>query len=276
MHTLFRFLQRHHTFFLFLMLEGIAIFLLLRDNYVQRVAFAKITGALSGNIHERMSVWRSYFRLYEINDQLSNENTGLRNHDSMSFFTPDTSSAMIADTISRRKYLYMAAKVINGTVNKQYNYLTLDRGDEQQVSEDMAVIGPDGIVGVIYGVSDNFAIVLPVINRNFRISTKFKKNNYYGSLSWNGHSYRHAELNEIPLHVPVEMGDTLIVSGYSSSFPTGIPVGTVSRFEKKDGNFYTIEVLLFTDFRKLYHVSVVKDLMQQEQDSLEFLIPNYP
>jgi rod shape-determining protein MreC len=217
-----------------------------------------------------------YFHLSEINSQLWAENISLRNQLPASFYVPDTSSTMVFDTLSHRRYAYLDAKVVNSTVNKQYNYLTLDKGSAQQVAKNMAVMGADGIVGVVYGVSENFATILPVINRNFRISTKFKKNNYYGSLTWNGSSYRHADLNEIPLHVPVAIGDTLVVTGYSSSFPAGVPVGTVSKFDKKDGSFYSIDVLLFTDFRNLYHVSVVKDLMQNEQDSLELLIPNQP
>ncbi|MDR2848358.1 MAG: rod shape-determining protein MreC, partial [Bacteroidales bacterium] len=76
-------------------------------------------------------------------------------------------------------------------------------------------------------------------------------------------------LNEIPLHVSVEIGDTLVISGYSSSFPEGAPVGTVSNFSKKDGNFYDIDVLLFSDFRKLFHVSVIENYMKLEQKELE-------
>ena len=133
----------------------------------------------------------------------------------------------------------------------------------------MAVAGPEGIVGIVYGASDHFATVIPVINRNFRVSARFKKNGFYGSLSWDGHSYRHAILNEIPLHAPVERGDSLVVTGYSSSFPAGIPVGVVDRIEQKDGSFYTIGVQLCTDFRKLHYVTVIKDLMKAEREKLE-------
>jgi rod shape-determining protein MreC len=110
---------------------------------------------------------------------------------------------------------------------------------------------------------------MPVINRNFRLSVKFKKNDYFGSLSWNGRSYRYATLNEIGLHVPVVKGDTIVVSGYSGSFPEGIPVGVVDKIQQKDGSFYTIDVLLATDFRKLHFVTVVEDLMKTEKLNLE-------
>ncbi len=269
MRTLIRFFQTHHMLFLFLVLEGIGIFLLIQNNYIQRISFVKATNVISGNIYEQINNWHDYLYLKEINRQLVNENAQLRGMLPESYHVVNTKSTIRKDSIYIRRYVYFPAKVINNTVNKQYNYITLDSGKEQNIAVDMAVIGPDGIVGIVYGVSEHFTTVLPVINRNFRVSTKFKKNNFFGSLTWDGRSYRHAILNEIPLHVPVAIGDSLVVSGYSDSFPEGIPVGTVEKVSQKDGSFYTIEVLLATDFRKLHYVTIIEDLMQAEQQTLE-------
>ncbi|MDR3094166.1 MAG: rod shape-determining protein MreC [Bacteroidales bacterium] len=272
MRTLIRFFQRHYLFFIFLVLEGAAFALLVQNHFVQRVAYGNFSGNISNVVNEQISDWNNYLHLRQINEQLIRENTELRNRLPESMYAADAEHSFSVDTVNQVKYQYLSAAVINISVNKQYNYITLNKGAEQNVAKNMAVMGPDGIVGVVVGVSDHFATVLPVINRHFRVSTKFKKNHYYGSLQWDGKSYRHAELNEIPLHVPVETGDTLVISGYSSNFPEGAPVGTVSHFSKKDGNFYDIEVLLFSDFRKLFHVSIVKNYMKLEQDELEQLI----
>ena len=255
--------------FVFLVLEGLAGFLLLQNNYIQRIAFVKATNVISGSIYEKISDWRDYLHLREQNLQLLDENAKLRSMLPEAFYTADTSRIFYTDTNRLRQYAYLPAKVVYNTVNKQYNYLTLDRGRNAGVEENMAVIGLDGIVGIVYGVSDHYAKVLSVINRDFKVSVKLKKNNYQGSLSWDGRSERHATLNEILLHVPVSVGDTLVVSGFSGSFPEGITVGTVSRIEQKDGSFYTIEVLLATDFRKLHYVTVVEDLMKTEKQNLE-------
>ena len=269
MRSLIRFFQKHHMLFVFLLLEGSAGFLLFQNNYIQRIAFVKATNVVSGSIYERISNWRDYLHLREQNRQLQDENMKLRNMLSDAFYPADTSRIFYADTNKIRQYAYLPAKVVNNTVNKQFNFITLDRGRNTGVDENMAVIGADGIVGIVCGVSDHFAKVLPVINRDFRVSVKLKKNNYYGSLSWDGRSYRHATLSEISLHVPVAVGDTLVVSGFSGSFPEGITVGVVNRVEQKDGSFYTIEVLLATDFRKLHYVTVVEDLMKTEKQNLE-------
>ena len=255
--------------FLFLILEGIAFFLLFRNNYIQRITFAKATNVVSGNIYVQINNWRDYLHLREQNQQLQNENTELRNMLQGTFYIADTARTVHYDSIKQRRYSLIPAKVINKEVNKQYNFLTIDRGKNVGIVEDMAVLSSDGIVGIVYGVSERFATVMPVINRNFRVSVKFKKNDYFGSLSWDGRSYRHATLNEISLHVPVSVGDTLVVSGYSGNFQEGIPVGTVEKVEAKDGSFFSIDVLLATDFRKLHYVTIVDDLMKEEQQELE-------
>jgi rod shape-determining protein MreC len=246
-----------------------ACFMLFQNNYIQRIAFVKATNVVSGSIYERISVWRDYLHLREQNQQLLDENAQLRNMLSQMFYTTDSSKIFFIDSTKLRRYASLPAKVVDNSINKQFNIVTLDCGKNKGIDEDMAVVGPDGIVGIVYGVSEHFATVLPVINRNFRVSAKFKKNNYYGSLSWDGRSYRHATLSEISLHVPVFLGDTIVVSGFSDSFPEGVPVGVVEKMEQKDGSFYTITVLLATDFRKLHYVTVVEDLMKKEQQTLE-------
>jgi len=255
--------------FIFLVLEGIAGFMLLQNNYIQRIAFVKATNTVSGNIYEQISKWSDYLHLREQNRQLQEENAKLRSMLPGAFYMTDSLPIIHSDSDKYRQYAYLPAKVVNNMVNKQFNYLTLDCGRKQGVDTGMAVIGPDGIVGIVYGVSEHFATVMPVINRNFRVSVKLKKNNHFGSLSWDGRSYRRATLNEIGLHVPVAKGDTLVVSGYSDSFPEGISVGVVEKVEQKDGSFYTIEVLLATDFRKLYFVTIVEDLMKTEKQEVE-------
>jgi len=220
-------------------------------------------------MYRQISNWRDYLQLREQNRQLQDENIQLRNMLQESFYVLDTTRVFHADSITFQRYVHFPAKVINKSVNRQFNFLTIDRGRRGGIYEGMAVIGPDGIAGVVYGVSEHFATIMPVINRHFRVSVRFKKNNHFGSLSWDGRSYRHATLNEISLHVPVSVGDTLVVAGFSESFPEGIPVGVVSGVEPRDGSFFNIDVLLATDFRKLHFVTVVEDLMMQEQQTLE-------
>ena len=255
--------------FLFLLLQGIAWVILLNNNYIQRIAFADISNIVSGNIFMQINKWTDYLSLREQNQQLQDENIYLRNMLKEAFYITDSSRVFYTDSSAQRRYAYVPAKVINKSVNRQFNFLTIDKGKNVGIEEGMAVTGAEGIVGVVFGVSERFATVMPVINRNFKVSVMLKKNNHLGSLVWEGRSDRYATLNEISLHVPVSIGDTIVVSGYSGRFPEKIPVGTVHKIEQKDGSFYTIEVLLAIDFRTLYFVTVVEDYMIIEQELLE-------
>jgi rod shape-determining protein MreC len=174
------------------------------------------------------------------------------------------------DTIYHQQYEYMPVKVINNSINRQNNYLTISKGSIQGLQPEMAVISSYGIVGVIKKTSGNFSSVISVLNINFKVSAKIKKNGYFGSLSWDGKDYTIANLNEIPLHVDILRGDTVITSGYSAIFPEGVLIGTILSFDKKSGNnFYDIKVKLSTDYKNLSVVYAIKNLFKNEQLKLE-------
>jgi rod shape-determining protein MreC len=160
------------------------------------------------------------------------------------------------------------AQVSGISVNKQYNRIILDKGRWDGLEPDMAVIAPEGVVGMITDVSEHFSLVMPVINRQFSLSVKIAKNHYFGALAWEGLSQTQASLNEIPNHVNVQTGDTIITSGFSLIFPEGIPVGEVVQVNEAEGNFHQIRLNLFVDFRRLTSVYVVNNEMYEEQIDL--------
>jgi len=77
-------------------------------------------------------------------------------------------------------------------------------------------------------------------------------------------------LYEIPFHVQVQVGDTIVTSGYSSIFPEGILLGTVQEvLPQSGGNFHDVVVNLSNDFKGISYVKVVGDLMKKERLKLE-------
>ena len=79
----------------------------------------------------------------------------------------------------------------------------------------------------------------------------------------------------MPRHTVYKAGDTIVTSGYSTSFPEGIPVGVIlNQVRSSDDSFFTFKVKLTTDFRTLSAVRVIRDIYKQEIDSLsQFDIP---
>jgi rod shape-determining protein MreC len=168
-----------------------------------------------------------------------------------------------------QQYLHTSAVITDNTVNRQKNFITLNKGSRQGIMTDMAVISGESVVGVIVGYSDNFSVAMSLLNLDFKLSARIRSNGYFGSLSWDGRDYKYALLSEIPQHVSVNRGDTIETTGYSAIFPEGIIIGTVSDYEKIGGDFYLIKVALKTDFKKIHFVDIISNLKKREQLELE-------
>ncbi len=270
MRNLVVFLARHYFFLLFLVLQIISLTLVVNHNYFQKAAAVSASNALSGSMYETRNEITQYFDLKDQNIQLSEMNAILLGKLESAYLSYDTTSITVSDTVRRLRYTYIAAQVLDNTVSLRNNYIVLNRGSLQGVKPDMGVITPGGIVGIVREVSDNFCVVMSLLHKDSRISASVKSDGTFGQLSWNYTDYREGEMSDLPTHSKIAIGDTLVTSGYGEAFPAGIPVGTVLAFERKGGDkTYTVRVRFTTDFRKLHHVYIVRDLMRDEIDGLK-------
>ena len=273
MRNLLRFIITYHFFFLFLLLETVSVILIVQYNNYQRAQFFNFSKSIQGSYYETFGGIREYLSLRQTNRDLYRENTLLRNQMDRLVRNRETSHDGGYDSIPQRQFSYIPARVINNTVNKQFNFITLSKGRHHGIEPEMAVIAPNGVVGLVYAASGNYSTVIPMINRNFRLSAKILKNGYFGSLSWAGSGYQEAILDEIPFHVEIQPGDTIVTSGYSAIFPEGITVGTIAEFEAR-ADFYTISVDIAVDYKSLHYVNVIRNLMQDELRELERISGN--
>lgn len=272
MRSLLKFLLRYHFVLLFLLIESISLFLLIQYNHYQRSTIINSATKVSGKIYDKFSIINDYFSLRRANLELANQNKELLNRSKDAYKSNQVKLVDILDSVYFQQYEYRIAKVVNNSINNQSNYLTLNKGSKHGIEPEMAVIGPNGVVGVVRHVSKNYSSVISVLNSNLRISGLLKESNYYGSVQWDGHDYRQVVLKEIPNHVAIDVGDSVVTSGYSAIFPTGIPIGTVLEVDKKvSGNFHSIKVLLSEDFKNLSYVFVIGNLLKDEQSNLENL-----
>ena len=269
MRSLLKFLLRTHFLLLFILIEVLSISLLVNKNNFHRAGFINFSRQFSGKIYTKTANFKQYISLTEENQKLADENTRLLNIIESTYKSDEIFFRSVTDTISNQRYRYTTARIVNNSVNKKHNFLTLNKGNLQGLRPEMAVISNGSIVGVIKGVSGNYATVISLLNLDLKISSKVKKNGYFGSLSWDGKGYNTAILNEIPLHADIQTGDTIITSGYSSIYPEGILIGFISDFKERRGSFYEINVKLSTDFKNLNNVNVIGNLMQIEIIKLE-------
>lgn len=270
MRNIFFLIQKFHALLIFLLLEVFALIMVIQNNYYHRTAWFNSSSDLVGSIYSRRAKLSEYLRLIEINDDVTLENALLRSKLAENSLEIDTSKVQVEDSLLVLRYTYRPAKVINNSVNRPSNYITLDRGRKGDIEPRMGVIVNGSIVGYVKDVSEHFSIVTPVLNSSFTTGVKMKGTGDFGQLIWGNNDPQIAVVKEIPKHVRVSIGDTVVTSGYSGYFPAEMLVGTVETHEERpDEVFHRITIRLSTDFRKLNYVQVVSDLLKPELDSLQ-------
>jgi rod shape-determining protein MreC len=232
-------------------------------------------GEITGSIQAQYAGVEHYFNLKKENADLRRKLNELQNRLPENFQGADTSSKLITDSIpfdttgERRRYLYMDARVVNNSVSLPTNYITLHRGSKQGVEPAMVVLGPNGVVGVVLDVTDNFSTVMSMLHRQSRISASLKKTGESGRIEWDGAIPNRVQLRDIPKSVKLQKGDTVLTSQYSD-FPTGVMIGIIEKVTpEQSSNNFLIQVRTTTDFSRLQNVFVVKNLQRSEQRELE-------
>ncbi|MBC5992776.1 rod shape-determining protein MreC [Pontibacter cellulosilyticus] len=278
MRNLFAFIYRFRAFLVFVLLEVLCVFLIVRYNTYQGAAFFNSANKYVGEVLEFQSGITDYFRLANVNSTLARENAVLRQEllqyrrasliDSTSNL--DTTFFAVTDTLKAYPFVLHAGRVINNSVRRTNNTLTLAVGTADGVEPGMGVIASNGVVGRIKTVSKNYSTATSLLHSQMLISAKIKKNNTMGTIKWAGGDYRTALLDYVPLHVKLAKGDTVVTSGFNTVFPEGIMVGTISSVAKEpDKSFFTIKVKLAVDFAQLSYVYVVDNRKTAEREKLE-------
>ena len=269
MQSLLKFIQKYSNFLVFLNLEVVAFLLFMSYNEYPKSSLLSTANQVVAINYQIGNSISSYFQLKSTNEALEEENAALRNQIISLQNQLEDSIEHSAYTYSHLDYTYIPAKVIQGTVNKNSNYLTINKGKRDGVYEGMGVRNAEGVVGIVTTVGDKFSIVLPVINTNSHISCKFAKNGYFGTIEWDGYSCHYAQLIDVASHLSVEQGDTIVTSGLSPIFPADIPIAIVDNVELREGaSYYTIRVRLNTDFRKIGYVQLINKQSYNEFKSL--------
>ena len=231
MQNLLKILLRYSNFLVFIALEVAAFLLIYYNNaYPRSSLFSTANDAVAWQ-EEQITELRSYFSLKSQNEQLALE---------------------------------------NAVLDQLHNYLTINRGSHDGIQRGQGVRNEEGAVGIVRTVGPNYSVVLPLINTHINLSCRFLKNDYVGTLQWDGKDCRFAQLADVAAHMVVNPGDTIVTSGLSPVFPEGIPVGIVENSVLKTGDAYhTIRVRLYTNFKRLKYVELVQNEHLQELEELQ-------
>lgn len=270
MQQIINFVIRNKNLLLFLLLFGFSLGLTIQSHSYHKSKFINSANFLTGGIYERTNDVSVYFNLKEQNQQLVEENRRLRSQ----IFNPSDSTLKLSITLDTSStgtpYRFSKAKVINNNYSLSKNYLTLNIGRNDSITEDLGVMTSKGIVGIIDNTSANYSRVLSILNTKSRINAQLKRSDHIGSLKWDAKSSEIVQLVDVSKFAPVKVGDTITTGGQSAIFPKGIPIGAISAFElDPGGDTYTISVTLFNDMTNLYHVYIIENEDASEIKALE-------
>ena len=288
MKNLLAFVARYYHWFLFVLLEVISGVLLFQYNSYQGSVWFTSANAVVGKVYEYDAAARSFFSLGRANEELALRNFYLERQVTQlrrlyEDLTHDTTFIERQELEFLTQYKLIPAKVVSITLDKADNLITIDKGRVDGVEKDMGVACGNGVVGVVYLVSDHYAVVIPVLNvTSSRISCAIRGRGYFGYLQWYGGDPSVAYVEDVPRHARFKRGDWVETSGYSAIFPSGVLVGKIENiYNSADGLSYRLKVRLATDFGNLRDVCVIGDkniserrrLMEQVQDSITMAPP---
>ena len=251
------------------------MYLLVHNSEFQRSKYLSVFHEIAGRTYSVSNSVQSYLNLKTTNaglmqriGELEEEIQGYKQ--ALEYFGDKTRPDSIRLGVAKSNYHYIPARVTYNQVSGINNFIILDKGSKNGVAEDMAVITVNGIVGVVGVVTPNFSRVIPVLNAGYHPSCMIKNTRVTGSLFWDGKDSRYVHLSGFPSHATYVIGDTIVTSGYSNTFPEGIPVGVVEEaFKQKNDIDNSLKIHLFTDLSVLKEVLIIHNPLWEEQIKLE-------
>lgn len=132
----------------------------------------------------------------------------------------------------RHRFKTIPAEVI-GKVPEEVNIRVISSaGNNRGVEKDMPVVGYSGLIGKVTNLDAKTSIVQTLFDLNARVSVIDERTRVFGILKWTGNDY--LMLEGVPIDAEIQVGDTLITSGYGSVYPKGIRVGYVIEIKKEE------------------------------------------
>lgn len=275
MRNLINFFFKYSTWIIFIIYVVVSCILLFNNNPYQHHIYLTSANKVSSSIYNSTSNVTSYFHLKDINEDLHHQNSKLEQEvislrKELQKFHDIIYNDSMQVTPALSQYKFRIAHVINNSIHRAHNYITIDKGTRDSIKPEMGVVDQNGVVGIVNIVGENTARIISILNPDLRLSCKLKGSDNFGSLVWDGRNPNEAILEELPRHAEANIGDTIITSGYSAVFPEGIPVGiVVAHANENDDNFFALRIKLLTDFSKLGTIRVIENKMKDEIKLIE-------
>ena len=268
MRNLLLFFAKYGSSFLFILLEILCFYLIVNFNQSQRSIFLYSSNVITGKLYQEKQKVTDVFRLSDEVDSLRQENAVLLRR---VLYYEGYGNPPTIDT-SKFAYDLIPARVINQSINSRNNYMTINKGSNDGIAMDMGLISHDGLLGIIDNVNTKYARAISMLNSNIRISASIKNTGYFGNLLWRNNDIERMNLEAVPKHANITVGDSIVTSGYSTIFPANIFIGKIETFDVRKGAAnYSITVKLNNDLSQTKYAYVINNYRQGAQQEVELI-----
>ncbi len=292
MGNLFLIILRFKDTLVYFILSILCFYFAVNFNHLQRVNWLHASNGLGGAVYKSTSNINSYFvlknenlRLVESNGQLLAEIERLRTNYSLlgdSIYKINANlkgdSLFMKDSAKVGKFklldpainaLYIPCRVVYNSVVDDENFITIDKGSLDGIQIGNGIVTASGIIGKVVSTSLKYSLVKSVLHVHNSVSARIKNSNELGSIKWNGSTPNYVNLTEIPRHLKIKKGDTIVTTDYNSIYPKNHPIGKIAEVSVDENQpFWEIKVLLFENHQKLEHCFAYRNQLYIEKSAL--------
>lgn len=271
MQKLILFIKRVYVPLLFIIFEIVAVRYYAHSSSYAEARLLTASNRIVGGVYGSISGIGDYFGLRRENRLLLDEVARLNNE--LTRYR-ENEVYQLLDSLGSEietKYTYMTARVIRNSVGRMRNFITLNKGLRDGVETDMAVLTPSGaMVGYVISCSERYAVCISILNVDFNASGKLAGDGHSGSIYWDGKSTEKVQMHELSKYAAVEVGDTVVSTGYSHFFPEDVAIGYVTSVSAdQTTSSYDLELRLAADMTRLNDVVLIKNVDLYELEALE-------
>lgn len=276
MRKLLEFIRSVYVVVLFVVLEAVAVSYYAHSTYYTQARLLARSTQVAGGVHGLFAGIRHYFTLGRENRLLLGRVAALEER--LAQYEEAGTAARLdgyMTDIGESKYRITTAAVVGNTVNRAQNLITINRGRRDGITEEMALLSPDGaMAGYIVDCTERYAVAMSVLNTSFRASGKLAGVDYFGSIYWDGLDPHVVILGELSKYADPQPGQEVVTTGFSQYFPENVLIGWVeSASLNETRTSYTVRVRLAAEMSRLVDVILVEnrdlyeigDLQQSEQ-----------
>lgn len=266
---LYAFLIAFKEYVVLALLVVVSLFLLALNNNAQIRQVRSIATVMAGLVQEQLSFIPRYLNLKSENEMLRRMNIELADEANRlrEARLENLRLRQLVGLKQEARYPMVAARVVGKDLTLLRNTITLNVGSIDSVRPFMPVVTDAGLVGVITTVGSQYSVANLLVNVDFRVSGKVQRSRVDGIILWDG---QNVLLKNVAKTLDVAVGDVVVTSEYSRTFPAGIRIGVVKEVRQQPGElFKTIVVQPSVDFVRLEEVFVILASASQERTELE-------